>query len=46
MTNKDIFKGTNYDSLDKQVWQTYKAMKIQPAEFVNEKNCFLQKATL
>ena len=37
MTNKDIFKGTNYDSLDKQVGgKHYKAMKIQPAEFVNE----------
>ena len=37
MTNKDIFKATNYDSLDKQVGgKHYKAMKIQPAEFVNE----------
>ena len=37
MTNKDIFKGTNYDSLDSQVGgKHYKNMKIQPAEFINE----------
>ena len=37
MTNKDIFKGVTYDSLDKQVdGNHYKSMKIQPAEFINE----------
>jgi hypothetical protein len=37
MTNKDIFKGVTYDSLDKQVdGDHYKNMKIQPAEFINE----------
>jgi len=37
MTNKDIFKGTNYDSLDSQVGgKHYKNMKIQPAEFIHE----------
>ena len=37
MTNKDIFKGATYDSLDKQVdGNHYKSMKIQPAEFINE----------
>ena len=37
MTNKDIFKGVTYDSLDKQVdGDHYKSMKIQPAEFINE----------
>ena len=37
MTNKDIFKGVEYDSLEKQVGgKHYKSMKIQPAEFINE----------
>ena len=37
MPSKDMFKSTNYDSLDKQVDGThYKGMKIQPAQFVNE----------
>lgn len=37
MTSKDMFKGTNYDSLEKQVGgKHYKGMKIQPAEFINE----------
>ena len=37
MTNKDIFKGTTYDSLDEQVdGNHYKKMKIQPAYFINE----------
>lgn len=37
MTNKDMFKGTNYDSLDEQVdGNHYKKMKIQPAYFINE----------
>jgi len=37
MPSKDMFKATNYDSLDKQVDGThYKGMKIQPAQFINE----------
>ncbi len=47
MTNKDLFKKATYDSLDNQVGgKHYKQMKIQPAEFINETNCFLQKAML
>jgi hypothetical protein len=39
MTDKDLFKGTTYDSLNKQVdGDHYKGMKIQPAEFINENN--------
>ena len=37
MTNKDLFKGATYDSLEKQVGgKHYRGMKIQPAEFINE----------
>ena len=37
MTNKDIFKGMTYESLEKQVGGNhYQNMKIQPAEFINE----------
>ena len=37
MTYKDMFKGVNYGSLDKQVGgKHYRNMKIQPAEFINE----------
>jgi hypothetical protein len=37
MTDKDMFKGITYDSLEKQVGgKHYKNMKIQPAEFINE----------
>lgn len=37
MTNKDMFKGTTYDSLNTQVdGNHYKGMKIQPAHFINE----------
>ena len=37
MTNKEIFKKANYDSLEKQVGgKHYKNMRIQPAEFINE----------
>jgi len=37
MTSKNMFKETNYDSLDEQVDGThYKSMKIQPALFINE----------
>ena len=39
MTNKDMFKGFTYDSLDKQVdGNHYSKMKIQPAYFINENN--------
>ena len=37
MTNKGMFKGTTYDSLEEQVGgKHYRNMKIQPAEFINE----------
>ena len=37
MTNKDMFKKIEYDSLEKQVGgKHYQNMKIQPAEFINE----------
>ena len=37
MTNKDIFKKVEYDSLEKQVGgKHYRNMNIQPAEFINE----------
>ena len=37
MTHKDMFKGTNYKSLEEQVGgKHYRNMKIQPAEFINE----------
>ena len=37
MTNKDMFKGMTYDSLEKQGGgKHYKNMKIQPAHFINE----------
>ena len=37
MTDKDIFKGTTYSSLEEQVGgKHYRNMKIQPAEFINE----------
>ena len=37
MTNKDMFKGTTYSSLEEQVGgKHYRGMKIQPAEFINE----------
>ena len=39
MTNKDMFKSTSYDTLEKQVdGDHYKSMKIQPAHFINENN--------
>jgi len=39
MTNKDMFKGVTYNSLDKQVdGNHYSKMKIQPAYFINENN--------
>jgi len=37
MTNKNMFKGYTYDSLEDQVdGNHYKNMKIQPAQFINE----------
>ena len=37
MTNKDIFKESTYDSLEKQVGgKHYKNFRIQPAHFINE----------
>ena len=37
MTDKGMFKGMTYQSLEKQVGgKHYKNMKIQPAEFINE----------
>ena len=37
MTDKTIFKGMQYDCLEKQVGgKHYKNFKIQPAEFINE----------
>ena len=37
MTNKNMFKGIEYESLDKQIGgKHYRNMKIQPAEFINE----------
>jgi len=37
MTDKSLFNGLSYDSLNKQVDGThYKGMKIQPAQFINE----------
>ena len=37
MTNKDMFKGTTYSSLEEKVGgKHYKNFRIQPAEFINE----------
>ena len=37
MTDKEMFKGVTYESLEKQVGgKHYGKMKIQPAEFINE----------
>ena len=37
MTDKEMFKGVTYESLEKQVGgKHYAKMKIQPAEFINE----------
>ena len=39
MTDKGMFKGMTYESLNKQVdGNHYSNMKIQPAEFINENN--------
>ena len=37
MTDKGMFKGMTYDTLEDQVGgKHYKGMKIQPAHFINE----------
>ena len=37
MTNKEMFKGVVYKSLEEQVGgKHYRSMKIQPAHFINE----------
>ena len=37
MTNKEMFKGIAYKSLEEQVGgKHYRSMKIQPAQFINE----------
>ena len=37
MTNKEMFKGVVYKSLEEQVGgKHYRSMKIQPAQFINE----------
>ena len=37
MTHKELFKGTTYDSLEKQVGgKHYKNFRIQPAQFIHE----------
>ncbi len=37
MTNKDMFKGTIYNSLEDQIGgKHYRKMEIQPAEIKNE----------
>ena len=37
MTNKELFKSTTYDSLEKQVGgKHYRSFKIQPSHFINE----------
>ena len=39
MTDKSLFNGLAYDSLNKQIDGThYKGMRIQPAHFINENN--------
>ena len=38
MTHKDDFRGITYDSLEKQEGgKHYKNIRIQPAQFINEK---------
>ena len=39
MTDKGMFKGMTYESLDKQIDGThYKGFKIEPAQFISENN--------
>jgi len=45
MTDKSIFKGTGYTSLDKQHGGNhYKNFRIQPAEFINENKLLFAEA--
>ena len=47
MTDKSIFKGVGYKSLDKQHGgKHYRSFRIQPAEFINENKLLLQKVML
>ena len=47
MTDKDMFKGTTYSSLEEQVGgKHYKNFRIQPAEFINENKLCSQRAML
>ena len=47
MTNKDMFKGTTYSSLEEQVGgKHYKNFRIQPAEFIMKTNSCLRRAML
>jgi len=44
MTDKGMFKGYTYDSLERQVdGSHYKGMKIQPAQFINENDLDSQR---
>ena len=44
MTNKEIFKGVTYDSLEKQVGgKHYKNFRIQPAHFINENKLLFEE---
>ena len=37
MKNKDMFKSSQYNSLEDQIGEKhYRSMKIKPAEFINE----------
>ena len=39
MTNKEIFKGVTYDSLENQIGgKHYKNFRIQPYEFISKNN--------
>ena len=44
MTDKEMFKGVTYGSLEKQVGgKHYAKMKIQPAEFINENKLLFEE---
>ena len=46
MTDKNIFKGSTYKSLEAQVGgKHYRNMKIQPAEFINENKLLFAEGT-
>ena len=47
MTNKEMFKGVAYKSLEEQVGgKHYRSMKIQPAQFINENKLLFEGETL